>query len=244
MLPEAMDLRNRAQLTEWMDGPCSGEELRACLQDLARVNRWFLAHRPVVQWLNSLGLSQMKQQIHILDVGCGYGDGLRRIEKWGVKQNIPLRLTGIDLNPATVKIAKEATSASSSIQWISSDVFSFENRNQIHIVVSSLLTHHLQDAQIVRFLRWMEENSSLGWFINDLSRDAVPYHLFRLLSKMTALHPFVQHDGPVSIARAFIPDDWKRMCAEAGLGADEVSIRGFTPARLCVGRRKRHDKDS
>ncbi len=239
MPPDALDFSRRAQLTEQMDGPCSREELRACLRDLARVNRWFLAYRPLLRWLNSLGLGEMKQPIHILDVGCGYGDGLRYIEQWANKRNIPVRLTGLDLNPVTIEIAEEATSASSSIRWISANVFSFESRDPIHIVVSSLFTHHLDDAEIVRFLRWMENNTRLGWFINDLSRSPIPYYLFRLFSKMTALHPFVQHDGPVSIARAFVPADWKRLCAAARLDDGEVSIEGFTPARLCVGRRKR-----
>jgi hypothetical protein len=85
----------------------------------------------------------------------------------------------------------------------------------------------------------MEDNTELGWFINDLSRNAVPYCLLRLFAKVTSLHPFVQHDGPVSIARAFVPNDWKRLCAAAGLGDGEILILGFTPARLCVGRRKR-----
>jgi SAM-dependent methyltransferase len=238
MQPSAIDFRHRAQLSEHMDEPCSREVLRAYLRDLARVNRWFLAYRPVLQWLNSLGLASSKP-IHILDVGCGYGDGLRRIEKWASKRNISVRLTGVDLNYDAVEIAKEASLASSSIQWISSDVFAFRTTNPVHIVVSSLFTHHLDDAQIVRFLRWMEDNATLGWFINDLSRNAVPYCLFRLFSKVAALHPFVQHDGPVSIARAFVAEDWKRLCAAAGLGEGEVSVTGFTPARLCVGRRMR-----
>jgi 2-polyprenyl-3-methyl-5-hydroxy-6-metoxy-1,4-benzoquinol methylase len=234
-----MDFQHRAQLSELMDEPCSREELRACLQDLARVNRWFLAYRPVLRWLDSLGLKQNQPPVHIVDVGCGYGDGLRRVERWARGRNICVRLTGLDLNPDTIDIAEEATSPKSSIQWISSNVFSFQTRNPIHVVVSSLFTHHLSDAEIVQFLLWMEDNARLGWFINDLSRSEVPYRLFRWFSKITALHPFVQHDGPASIARAFVPADWKRMCADAGLSESQISIDDFTPARLCVGRRKR-----
>ena len=42
----APDFSRRAQLTELMDEPCSREQLRACLRDLARVNRWFMGYRP------------------------------------------------------------------------------------------------------------------------------------------------------------------------------------------------------
>jgi SAM-dependent methyltransferase len=234
-----MDFRHRARLSELMDQPCSREELQACLRDLARVNRWFLAYRPVLGWLDSLGLRQNQPPVHIVDVACGYGDGLRRIERWAGNRNIRVQLTGLDLNPDAIDIAEKATLPSSRIQWVSSNVFSFQTRNPIDIVVSSLFTHHLSDTEIVEFLRWMEDNARIGWFINDLSRSEVPYRLFRWFSKITALHPFVQHDGPVSIARAFVPADWKRLCGDAGLSESQISIVDFTPARLCVGRRKR-----
>jgi len=85
----------------------------------------------------------------------------------------------------------------------------------------------------------MEEHATRGWFVNDLSRNAVPYHLFRILAKVVNLHPFVQYDGPVSIARSFRPEDWRRLCDAAGLNDGQVTIRGYTPARLCVARSKR-----
>jgi hypothetical protein len=105
-------------------------------------------------------------------------------------------------------------------------------------VISSLFTHHLDDGDIVRFLQWMEIHAQIGWFINDLSRAAIPYYFFRAFSKLAGLHPFVQHDGPISIARSFVPEEWQTMCAVAGLGPLDVSIESFKPARLCVSRRK------
>jgi hypothetical protein len=84
----------------------------------------------------------------------------------------------------------------------------------------------------------MELNTAVGWFINDLSRAPIPYHLFRVFAKLTGLHRFVQHDGPASIARSFVPDDWRSLCVAAGLKESDVSIQGFTPGRLCVSRRK------
>jgi 2-polyprenyl-3-methyl-5-hydroxy-6-metoxy-1,4-benzoquinol methylase len=238
MPPEAVDFRSRAQLTERMDQPCSRDELRACLRDLARLNRWFLGYRPTLQWLDSLNLDR-NQPVRIIDVGCGYGDGLRQIESWASKRNILVNLTGIDINSDAINIAEEASSASSRIQWFSSSVFSFQLANPVHIVISSLFTHHLVDSEIVQFLRWMEQNARVGWFINDLSRSAASYRFLGWFSKVAALHPFVQHDGPVSIARSFRPEDWKRLCSAAGFDESHTSIMGFTPARLCVGRRKR-----
>ena len=235
---KGLDFRHRAQLTELMDEPCSREELRACLKDLARVNRWFLGYRPLLDWLNGMLPARSGEPLHIVDVGCGYGDGLRAIEQWAHAQRIPVELTGLDINPDTIAIAAEASPRASQIRWVSGDIFAYAPEKKAHVVLSSLFTHHLDDGEVVRFLRWMEQYAERGWFINDLSRSAMPYHLFRAFSKLARLHPFVQHDGPVSFRRAFAAEDWRRMCAAAGLKESAVTIRGFRPARLCVGRRK------
>lgn len=241
MPPEALDFSRRADLLEFpelMDEPCSREVLRHCLRDLARVNRWFLAYRPTLRWLDSLALCT-DRPVHILDVGCGYGDSLRRMEQWAGERNLTVALTGCDLNLDAIAIAREASPARSRIRWVASDVFALNCNQPVDIVVSSLMTHHLPEGEIIRFLGWMESTAQIGWFINDLSRASIPYQLFKAFARVANLHPFVQHDGPVSIARAFVPEDWGRMCAAAGLGGSEISIRSFTPARLCVGRRKR-----
>jgi SAM-dependent methyltransferase len=235
-----MNFNQRSQLAELMDAPSSREEMRACLRDLAWTNRWTLAYRPQIHWLDSLAdkLSSLADPVRILDVGSGYGDGLCRIEEWAESRGIAVELTGLDLNPDAKIIAAEAAPASSRIRWVTGDVFAYAPPQPPHLVVSSLFTHHLSEDNIVRFLRWMEKHAKLGWFINDLSRAAVPYYSFKVFSKLAKLHPFVQHDGPISIARSFVPQDWQRMCAAAGLEEQDVDIHSFTPARLCVSRRK------
>jgi len=238
MPSDAIDFSHRAQLTELMDEPCSREELRACLRDLARLNRWFLAYRPLLDWLATIAPSSSAQPLHILDVACGYGDSLRRIERWAQSRGIAVELTGLDLNPDAIVIAVEATPSTSTIRWVASDVFRWQPGKPVHLVVSSLFTHHLTEPDLIRFVQWMESNAQFGWFINDLSRAAVPYHLLGIFSKIAGLHHFVQHDGPVSIARSFIPDDWRRICAAACLSPDDVSIQPLFPARLCVSRSK------
>ena len=238
MLPDRPDFTRRASIIEKMDEPCSRDDLRACLRDIARTNRWTLSYRPVLAWLDGLApaLASMKCPIHILDVGSGYGDALRRVEKWARERRIDVELRGLDLNPDAIAIAKEATPASSRIEWVTSDILTYAPVEPPHLVMSSLFAHHLSDTQIIAFLRWMERNAQLGWFISDLTRAAVPYHFFRIASKVVGLHPFVQFDGPASILKAFVPADWRLLCAAAGLRESEYALRAYKPSRLCVER--------
>ncbi len=234
------DFRYRAQLTERMDEPCTRDQLRGCLRDIARINRWTLASRPVLRWLETLFQPNqaLAEPLRILDVGSGYGDGLRRIEQWAAARRIAVELTGLDLNPDATAIAIEASPAGSRIHWVGTDVFQYAPPRPFHLVVSSLFTHHLSEDEIVRFLRWMELHAELGWFISDLCRAPIPYHAIRVIARLARLHPFVQYDAPVSIARSFVPGDWQRMCSAAGLGVDDFQIQTFKPARLCVARRR------
>jgi 2-polyprenyl-3-methyl-5-hydroxy-6-metoxy-1,4-benzoquinol methylase len=237
----ALDFSQRAQLIERMDQPCAYEELRACLHDIAQVNRLTFAYRPTISWLEALLAAHPEppKTLRILDVGCGYGDTLRQIAAWAARRGTQVSLTGIDLNPDAIRAAKEATPpAQQPIQWIAGDALSHSAPGEIDVVISSLLTHHLTNPQIVQFLRWMEQTTRLGWFINDLHRQPLPYHFFRILTRFTNWHPFVKHDGPVSIRRSFVEEDWKNLCIAAELDPATVTIQKHRPARLCVGRIK------
>jgi 2-polyprenyl-3-methyl-5-hydroxy-6-metoxy-1,4-benzoquinol methylase len=237
-----VDLSRRAQLVEMMDQPCSYEQLRGCLHDIARVNRLTFAYRPTISWMEELIAAHPSSSgpLRVVDVGCGDGDMLRRIDAWAAKRGVPVALTGIDLNPDAIRAAREETPQhiGQRIEWIAGDALSNAVTGDIDVVICSLLTHHLTDPQIVQFLQWTERTTRRGWFVNDLHRKAVPYHLFRLWAPFTNWHPFVKNDGAVSIRRSFVAEDWKRLCAAAELDAKAVSIKEYRPARLCVGRIK------
>jgi trans-aconitate methyltransferase len=230
-----MNFETRADLSEWMDAPCTYEDFRACLRDLVQSNRITLNNRPTLQWLQSLAAAQ--HPLHIVDVGSGGGDMLRQIERWANREGVAVRLTGIDLNPYAAQAALEM-SQGASIKWVTGDAFSYQPDEPIDVVISSLFTHHLPDNDIVRFLAWMERVAQRGWFINDLHRERMPYYGYQLLSRVMRWHRFVRHDGPISIRRAFQPADWRAYLTHAGIALDAAQIKTIRPARLCVSRVK------
>jgi 2-polyprenyl-3-methyl-5-hydroxy-6-metoxy-1,4-benzoquinol methylase len=236
MLSDATaDLSLRAapsELPEWMDEPCSYEDFRACLVDLGQVNRLTLSYRPTLDFLDRLvTVIKPQQALRIVDVGSGGGDMLRGVERWATRRGVEVELTGIDLNPYAARAAKELSPAST-IDWITGDAFTYTK--PVDVVLSSLFTHHLEEAEIIRFLAWSETVAQRGWFINDLCRESAPYKLFGVLAKAMRWHRFVQHDGPVSFRRSFREEDWERMLRKANIAPTGVQLARWTPARLCV----------
>ena len=108
--------------------------------------------------------------MHIVDAGSGGGDLLRQISACARRRAIAVELTGIDLSPNEARAAAESTPKKLGIAWVTGDALEYRPEKPVDIVVSSLLAHHLEDAEVVALLRWMEATAQVGWFINDLER--------------------------------------------------------------------------
>ncbi len=161
---------------------------------------------------------------------------LRAIERWAVRRSIALELTGVDCNARAILFARTHTGPMSRVRYVQGDAAESPEVRDVDIVLSSHMTHHLTDPEIVRFLEWTESTARVGWFINDLHREPMPYHAFRLLSRVMRWHRFIQHDGPISVLRSFQPDDWARYLEAARVQGAAVTTAW--PGRLCVEREK------
>jgi SAM-dependent methyltransferase len=197
----------------------------ACLDDLAFVNRLTMVHHPTVAWVRH-ALRQMSCDASLLDVACGYGDGLRLL-----RRKFPhLGLAGIDLN---ITPARAAAQAGEPIELLEGDVFTLDR--QFDLVVATQFTHHLDRGMLVRYLRWAEAHSRIGWFICDLHRHIVPWLFIKALPRLVRLDPMVAHDGPISVARGFVRRDWEEALADAGIRGAEIRWFVF---RWRIGRLK------
>lgn len=228
----------RADTPELMDDPTTDcATFSACLRDLERVNRLTLGYRPTLGFLSRIP-RQMRGPLRILDAGSGHGDTLRQVARWAARRGIAVELTGVDLNPWSTRAAQEATPPGLPITYETGDVLEHRPAQGVDIIISALFAHHLDDAALVRFLRWMEGTARLGWFVNDLHRHPLPYHFFRHASRALRMHRFVQHDGPVSITRGFVARDWRRLLADAAIPPDAATLEWWMPFRLCVARHR------
>lgn len=200
--------------------------------DLARVNVVTMAARPTLAFLRRT--CRPGGRYRVLDVGYGDGDMLRRIARWGERRGIAFELVGIDLNPRSEAAARAHTPAGIAIDWRTGDYADLADEPW-DVVLSSLVAHHMSHAQLVAFLRFMQDHARVGWLVNDLHRHGFAYRGWPLLAALFRWHPIVRHDGHLSIARSYRPGEWPPILAEAGI-TDAHVHRAF-PFRLCVERR-------
>lgn len=220
-----------------MDGEdVTQQEFAACIEDLAQVNTLTLARPPTLAFIDrALKATPESRVLTIIDVGFGAGDMLQAIARLVERRRRQAKLIGFDINPRSEPVARRLAPASMGIDFRTGDAFTDEE--PVDLVISSLVTHHMDDEEIVRFLTWMEARARLGWFINDLHRHWFAYHGFRALSAAMRWHAFVRHDGPLSIARAFRLEDWEALLVKAHL-AGKAELQWKFPFRYCVERTK------
>jgi 2-polyprenyl-3-methyl-5-hydroxy-6-metoxy-1,4-benzoquinol methylase len=205
-----------------------------CLSELVVINRITFTHRPTLHWLTQATRTlSVGQSFSVLDVGYGDGDLLRVIARWARRRGLTVQLSGIDANPRSAVIARAATPADMVINYHTCDVLSYAPSEPPDFIVSSQLTHHLSDEEVVEFLVWLEENSQIGWHIADLQRHTLAHYSFPILAYLMGWHRIVREDGIISIARSFRRKEWHAYLENARLPAEVSWHMGF---RLCVSR--------
>lgn len=229
-----MTLKDRAIAEELMDADdLDPATYAAVIGDLAKVNRVTMAARPTRSFLaRAIG---DRRSFRLLDVGFGDGDMLRRIAQWAARRNISAELVGVDLNPRSKPAAEAHTPGNLPIRYVTGD-YADQAGQGWDVVVSSLVAHHMSHAQLIAFLSFMESEAALGWLVNDLHRHRFAHCGFPLLARLMRWHPIVRHDGTLSIARSYRPDEWPAILAEAGI--DHARVYRAFPFRLCVERRR------
>jgi SAM-dependent methyltransferase len=163
---------------------------------------------------------------------------LRRVREWALRKDIRISLTGVDINPTVIRAGRATSNTNPPIHWFEGDIFSFESPQPIDIVISSFFAHHLDNAGVEKFLRWMERTARRGWFINDLHRRRIYFEMYRILGILCRWHTVVRCDGQVSILRSFRSQEWRDLCRRAQLDLSTIKIKQYSPGRLCVGRIK------
>ncbi|HEY1871873.1 MAG TPA: methyltransferase domain-containing protein, partial [Chitinophagaceae bacterium] len=190
------------------------EDIRVNMRELNTINTWLGGHNITIAGFRKLLGS--KKSIDVCEIGCGDGNNLYQLYNWCKKNNISFNCTGIDIKPECIETAKKDYTIENAT-WVARDYKMVEFKTKPDIIFSSLFCHHFNDEELLYQLQWMQKNSSLGFFINDLQRNWFAYNSIKIITKLFSSSYLVKNDAPLSVARGFHKIEWKRLLSKASI---------------------------
>ncbi len=207
-----INLQQRSNKKEILDGDdLPFEDIKICMKELNSINTLLGGHAITIKGIYSFW-DNKKDKIIVCEIGCGGGDNLKAISK---KYN-NATFIGIDLKDTCINFAAQQYPELKA-DWITSDYSKVFFKTQPEVIFSSLFCHHFTDEQLVFMLQWMQQNSTKGFFINDLQRNVLAYYLIKWLTAVFSKSYMVKNDGPISVSRSFLKKDWQLLFAKAGI---------------------------
>jgi SAM-dependent methyltransferase len=214
---------------ELLDGPVPLADLSRSLADVARLNALFGGRFLTMLHVRRLAARlPARHRLAILDVGTGSGDVPRALVRWARRASRPIRMIALDADAATLGVARGLSRGYPEIAFLRGDAVDLPLRTaSVDIAISSLMLHHLAAPAATRHLAEMDRVARRGFLMNDLARSRTGRGLVWLATRLCAVSCVSRHDGPVSVARAYVPDELRELCDAAGLRG--VRIAHYRP---------------
>lgn len=226
--------RQRSRELEHLDkGDYTPGEYEGCLVELRRVNRWLGDSRALRRSLLPLIERDHLKTFSVLDVGAGSGELLRVVARWARGSGRRARLVGLELNERSAASIVEESRAFAEVRAVRGDALRLPfDDGAFDYAISSLFTHHLGDEQVVAALREMARVARRGVCVIDLHRHPIAYLFYTTVARLFLHNRLIREDGALSILRAFVPAELKKLAARAGLAETKVERR--FPYRLVL----------
>lgn len=217
--PELLDIRQ----------PVS-RELEASLESLRVLNKYFggcsLVRHFMRQWLHT------GRTYRLLDLATGSGDIPRMIVNWARRHEVSVRIDAVDLQPATLEIARRASASYPEIEFIRADARSYCEAMTYDVVCCSLVLHHFSELDALKVLRRACELSHDKVLVADLERTWFTWLCVQAVTRVAARDPMTRHDARLSVKRAFSYQELADLAQEAGWR--NFGHARFLPARQAI----------
>ena len=198
------------------------EDIKQTMKELNSINSLLGGHKITIEGVKKIINSSTS--VTFCEIGCGGGDNLKAVSKYLTTKNIAGTYTGIDLKKECTDFAQQQYPELNA-KWITSDYSKVEFERKPDIIFSSLFCHHFTDEQMTEMLTWLNNNSSKGFFINDLQRSSVAYYLIKWLTAAFSKSYLVKNDACISVSRGFRKKEWQLLFEKAGLSNYSIEWR-------------------
>lgn len=236
-------LRRVEHAEERMDAPdVDGTELEHALRDVARVNRWLGGRRALLRHLPRAlphhGALQYDgaRPARVLDVGTGSGDLPLAVSHWARRHGRDVRLVAVDRHAGTLDVA--ARRVGHLMPLARADALRLPFRDgSFDLALFSMTLHHMEGPDRVDSLRELGRVARGGAvLVGELHRSLPNWLGARFLAAtLWRRSPVTRHDGPISVRRAFTPDELRELALTAGLHHPRVYRHPFYRLVLLAG---------
>jgi ubiquinone/menaquinone biosynthesis C-methylase UbiE len=234
-------MRREETAREFLDGPMATADLVASLDDVDRMNAWFRGYALTLAEIARVAArTPPDRPLVVVDVGGGRGDLAARVVRWARRAGRRVRVVVIDADGASLRLGASAPpgarpragAPAADILRVQADAAALPIREaSADIVTSSLMLHHLGPDAVAASLGEMAAAARGAVVVNDLLRTRWAWGLVWLATRFFARHRFSRHDGPLSVRRAYAPDELRALAGKAGL-ASLIIVRHRLWARL------------
>lgn len=195
-----------------MDDPAQdGEELKVALRHLRRLNRLFRAASPMLYGVARLWTETGKpRRLTVLDIGAGSGDINAALLRWADARGIELTVTLVDRTQEACAEAAAYYADEPRISVMCRDVLDLDEQ-AADIVTGSQFVHHFASKELPDVASAMLRASRIGIVIQDIHRHWLPWAAVWLAARLVSNNRYIRNDGPLSVAKGFRSEDWRRL---------------------------------
>jgi 2-polyprenyl-3-methyl-5-hydroxy-6-metoxy-1,4-benzoquinol methylase len=192
---------------------------RRALTDLARIHQFTNSVSQIWGPIRQRIIASGSRHASILDLGCGDGYMLRRLNTDAKKAGISLELFGCDFSATALETAQRlAKEANAPIEFFSFDVTSGRDLPvEADFVICSLFLHHFDEQQVVAILKVLNAAARHSVLIHDLRRTRLGYVLCWIGVHALSNSPVVRTDGLLSVRAAFTVAEIERLLEKADI---------------------------
>lgn len=209
----------RSDQTELMDRPIENTaELAANFRDIERVNHLLGGTANVLRHLPRFLLSPTTDSLTILDLATGSADIPIAIVEWAQKRDLTVTVVASDNSPDILSIARARTVGVPEISNEHLDARAVAMPDDaVDVVLCSLALHHFDPDQAVEVLQEMHRLGRRGFILNDLRRSRAGFAAAWLASLVTTRNRLTRNDAPLSVRRAYTPNELAELLDRAGV---------------------------
>lgn len=201
------------------------DELAENFRDIERVNGLLGGTAIILRHLPSLMTGiPAKQPVTILDLATGSADIPVAIVRWARRRNLDVSIMASDYSPVILDLARARTAAFPEIRLERFDARAVPlPDNYVDIVLCSLSLHHFDPDSSVQVLGEMRRLGRHGFILNDLRRGRLGFAAAWVASRVTTRNRLTRNDAPLSVRRAFTPQELAALLDRAGAEGATIS---------------------